>query len=333
MKICILGAGAIGCYLGGALSAAGADVTLIVRPRMEAELKDAGQIHLSDYQGLSLDAPLPQLSTSADALVSADVILLTVKCAAVASTTEEIARFARSQVPVVALQNGIGSEESLMNLPNPVIQGIVGFNVAPLGKGCFHRGTEGDVYTSALSCGDSLNHYFSQVGFALKQTDEFEALRWAKLQLNLNNAINALSDMPLKSELETRAYRKVLSEAMNELIAVANARQLQLPLLTRLPARWLPKLIRVPDFLFRRLASSMLAIDPEARSSMWEDLNSGRRTEVDFINGAVVRESERLGLNAPANRALIELIHGIETGARLAGMSGEDILQHIKKRR
>jgi 2-dehydropantoate 2-reductase len=261
------------------------------------------------------------------------VILLTVKCAAVASATEEIARFARPQVPVVALQNGIGSEESLKDLPNPVIQGIVGFNVAPLGKGCFHRGTEGDVYTSALSCGDSLNHYFSQVGFALKQTDEFEALRWAKLQLNLNNAINALSDMPLKSELETRTYRKVLSEAMNELIAVADARQLPLPKLTRLPAHWLPRLIRVPDFLFRRLASGMLAIDPEARSSMWEDLNSGRRTEVDFINGAVVRESERLGLNAPANRTLIELIHEIETGSRLAGMSGEDILLEIKKRR
>ena len=72
----------------------------------------------------------------------------------------------------------------------------------------------------------------------------------------------------------------------------------------------------VPDALFRLLANRMLAIDPLARSSMWEDLELGRRSEVDFINGEVVALARSLGRQAPINQRMVELIRAAEAGGR-----------------
>ena len=76
----------------------------------------------------------------------------------------------------------------------------------------------------------------------------------------------------------------------------------------RVGPRMLPGLLRLPDLLFRRVAAAMLRMDPEARSSMWEDLQAGRRTEVDYLNGAVVRMGTRHGIPTPGNDAVASLV-------------------------
>jgi len=335
LKVTILGAGAVGCYLGAVLSQTH-DVTLIARDRIVSELNRAGQLTLTDYTGRQQTCLLPTLTTDANALAGADLIILTVKCLGVDDAASQIQAFSNPETPLLCLQNGIGSDERLRHLPNPVIRGIVGFNVAPMGKGRFHRGTEGDVWCETfdpVSLTHALDQAFQSSGFSLLTTADFEALQWGKLQLNLNNAINALSDMPLKQELETHGYRKVLSLAMSELLAITRQQNLKLPRLTKLPPGLLPLLLRVPDALFRRLASSMLAIDPEARSSMWEDLSNRRLTEISYINGAVVRAAEALGQKAPANATLVAMIKDIEEGRQAPGIPCEKILEEIKKRR
>lgn len=334
MNIVILGAGAIGCYLGAALQAGGLKTTLLLRERMQQELTDAGQLTLSDYRGLQQRVPLPRLTTEPGVLAEADLIILTVKCLAVEAAALQIARYAQPATPVLALQNGIGSEQPLQERcsQQTLVRGIVGFNVAPLGQGRFHCGTQGEVYCepglTSLSL-TRLQQALGRVGVELRVSEDFTALRWAKLQLNLNNAINALSNLPLKTELEQWGYRRVLSLAMSELLAVVRAQQLRLPKLTRLPPAWIPPLLKVPDALFRRLAGSMLAIDPQARSSMWEDLSHQRLTEVDFLNGAVVTAARSLGMEAPVNAALCRLIHQRE-GQSLQGMSAETLLQAVR---
>lgn len=333
MKVAILGAGAIGCYLGAALAHTGLDVTLIGRQRLLDELASVGELRLTDYIGTDIPVTSTKVTTSASLMAEADLILLTVKCLGVTEAAEQIRTHARADAVVLCLQNGIGSEQPLFDLPNPVVRGVVGFNVAPLGKGRFHRGTEGDIYCEPFAYGAQLSKAFAKANIIFKQTAEFESVRWAKLQLNLNNAINALSNLPLKKELETHAYRKILSAAMNELLLVTKAKGLTLPKMTKLPATWLPTLIKVPDFLFTRLASSMLEIDPAARSSMWEDLNLGRKTEIDFINGAVVKEAKKLGLNTPINSALCALINKEEANEEVIQVSPDVILAEIKKRR
>jgi 2-dehydropantoate 2-reductase len=74
--------------------------------------------------------------------------------------------------------------------------------------------------------------------------------------------------------------------------------------------------LTLPDFVCTRVASRMLAIDPQARSSMWEDLQAGRKTEVDYLNGEIVRLAERLGRGAPVNARLTALVHAAEDGGR-----------------
>ena len=92
----------------------------------------------------------------------------------------------------------------------------------------------------------------------------------------------------------------------------------------------LPTLLRLPDALFTRVAATMLRIDPQARSSMWEDLQAGRRTEVDYLNGAVVTLARSLGLTAPANERLVALVRAAEAGTQPA-LSGAALWQALTR--
>jgi len=87
-------------------------------------------------------------------------------------------------------------------------------------------------------------------------------------------------------------------------------------------------LLRLPDFLFTRIAATMLRIDPEARSSMWEDLQAGRRTEVDYINGAVLKLAATIGRDAPYNRRIVELIRRAEQGG--SAWKGDALLAQLR---
>jgi 2-dehydropantoate 2-reductase len=104
--------------------------------------------------------------------------------------------------------------------------------------------------------------------------------------------------------------------AQRETLQLLSAAGIPLAQLTKLPPYRLPLLLSLPDFLFRRLASKMVRIDPLARSSMWEDFETGRPTEIDYINGEVVRLAERQGRPAPVNARLVELVRDAERGGR-----------------
>jgi len=95
------------------------------------------------------------------------------------------------------------------------------------------------------------------------------------------------------------------------------------------PANWIPCVLALPDALFRLVAAGMLAIDPLARSSMWEDLQARRATEVDWINGEIVRLAERLGRAAPVNARLVALVHAAEQGGRRR-WSGAELLAALR---
>ena len=76
----------------------------------------------------------------------------------------------------------------------------------------------------------------------------------------------------------------------------------------------MPAILSLPNWIFLRLAKAMLDIDPHARSSMWEDIKLGRKTEIAFLNGAIVKRAEKLGIDVPVNKKITALIHKIEKG-------------------
>ena len=317
MKILVFGAGAIGGFLGGTLQAAGLDVTFLVRDKVAEDLRKHG-FHLTDYQGLDLKLPEVACVTSLDQVPApVDIVLLTVKCTGVVLAAQELAKWISPTTLVLCFQNGIGSKARAATcLPSArLLSGMVPFNVLNQERGHLHRGVAGDLQVERHPALEPLLEAWNRIGVSVSACDDFESIAWGKLLLNLNNPINALAGVPLVEELSQRDFRRVLAACQRELLAALKAAGIQAHL-PNIPATLLPWILLLPTWLFRRVAAQMLAIDPLARSSMWEDLEKRRTTEIDFLNGAVVALSERQGLPARVNRKIVDLIRQAEAAGQ-----------------
>ena len=332
-NICIYGAGSIGCYVGGRLQVAGAAVRFVGRPRLAAELDKHG-LHLTDFHGADqrVDRGRLRFSTTPTAASDADLVLVTVKSAGTADAGRELAAVLRPDAVVLSLQNGIGNAEVLRHaLPHhTVLDGMVPFNVLNRGCGSFHQGSEGLLAAADHPALRAAQPLFDLAGLPLELHPEMLPVQWAKLLLNLNNPVNALSNRPLKEQLAQRAYRRCVALAQREALALLDVAGIKPAKLTPLPPHWIPLMLSLPDAVFRRAANKMLEIDPLARSSMWEDLQAGRTTEVDWLNGEVMRLAERLGRHAPVNAKLLALIRQAEQGGQRE-WSGEALLAELRK--
>jgi 2-dehydropantoate 2-reductase len=314
-RIAIYGAGMVGNYLGGRLHAH-AQVRLIARPRMAASLKQHG-LTVSDLHGRRRHAPAASLdiATQPRGAQDADAVLVTVKSAATMDVAHALADVLAPGTLVISFQNGVRNTADLRAaLPDcHVLTGMIPFNITQPEPAHFHQGSSGVLMverSAALS--SSLLSAFAACGLALQQRDDMQAVLWAKLLLNLNNPLNALSGLPLREQLAQHSWRQCLAALQREGLHVLGAAGIRPAQLTALPAHWLPKVLSLPDALFLRVASRMLAIDPLARSSMWDDLQAGRRTEVDYINGEIVALAKSKGVRAPLNARVVALIREAE---------------------
>jgi 2-dehydropantoate 2-reductase len=329
MAICVYGAGSVGCYVGGRLAAAGSEVVFVGREPLARQIARHG-LTLTDWRGAELRVPVPRYETAPDAVAGADLVLVTVKSAATAGAGEQLAARLQPGTVVVSFQNGLHNAELLRDrLPGAtVLPGVVGFNVVNRGGGRFHCATDGALEVPRHAALAGFAAAFQRAGLPLVRRDDMAGVQAAKLLLNLNNAVNALSGLPLKEQLSRRAYRRCLALAQREALAVYAAAGLAPVRLTPLPPRWLPALLGMPDAVFARVAGRMLAIDPLARSSMWEDLAAGRTTEVDYLNGEIVALARTHGGRAPVNQRLVALVHDAEAGGR-RDWSGDELLAEL----
>jgi len=197
-----------------------------------------------------------------------------------------------------------------------IVRGIVPFNVAYLGEGRFHKGVAGDLYAEDRP---ELRALAAAIGAdspaRLKLSDDMLGVAWGKLLVNLNNAVNALSGRTLLEQLRERDYRRVVAASQREGLAILNAAGIAPAKVGAVGPALLPRVIDSPDWLFRKVFLKKWKIDARARSSMADDLATGHRTEVDYINGELVALAERLGMNAPVNRRIVALIRAAEGGA------------------
>ncbi|MCG7532789.1 2-dehydropantoate 2-reductase [Psychrobium sp. MM17-31] len=333
LNIVIVGAGSIGCYLGGCLIAAGAEVTLVGRERMRQQIAEHG-LRVTDWQGRDSNLSSEQVSYSLDmsSLQDADVILVTVKSGDTRTVAQEIEVHASPQALVVSLQNGVSNVDVLKEyLPKfNVLAAMVPFNVLSKGDGHFHCGTEGSL---ALADPDNLSQLLidalATAQLSVDTYDDLTNVQWTKLLLNLNNAINALSGIPLLEQLSNRAYRLILAQAISEALAVYRAAGITPVKSGKVIPQIIPHVLSLPTWLYKIVASSMLKIDPTARSSMYEDFVLGRKTEIDYLNGAIVKLAQQQGLNAPVNSAVTGLVKENELGGASPKLSPQTILKAI----
>ena len=332
MKIAIFGAGSVGAYVGGSLLAASADIVLIGRARLRERIAQKGLL-LSDLAGrrMQLAAGCVPYVEDAGALSDADLIIVTVKSADTPAAAAAIACHAKPDALVLSLQNGVGNADVLRAaLPaQRILAGMVPFNVVQMPDGRFHRATEGELMVEASAHLAPWHAAFANAHLPLLERADFVAVQWGKLLINLNNSINALSGLPLKTQLSQRAYRCCLALMINEALLILHAAGLHPAKVAKVGPAMLAKILRLPDFLFQRVAAAMLRIDPEARSSMWEDLQAGRKTEVDFLNGAIVNLATLIGRDAPVNRAMISLVRAAEAG-QTGSLGGAELYRRLR---
>jgi 2-dehydropantoate 2-reductase len=306
----VMGAGSVGCFVGGMLQQAGADVHYVGRPRVIDALRvqgltltdrDGGHVHLAPG-ALQLSLMVP--------LIKPSLVLLCVKSGATAAAATALGRTLPAGTPVLSLQNGVGNATAAQDAAPTLdlIAGMVPFNVAEVAPGSFHRGTSGGLAAAQHAALRAWQPVFAAAKLPLALHDDMRGVQWAKLLLNLNNPVNALSELPLREQLLTRGYRLVLAALQAEAIHVLDTARIQPARLTPLPAAWMPSVLRLPTPLFRLLAARLLRIDTTARSSMADDLAHGRPTEIDALCGEVVRMAQGLGIDAPINARMATLV-------------------------
>jgi 2-dehydropantoate 2-reductase len=327
-----MGAGAIGCYVGGCLAAEGVDVVFVGRERTKTELESSGLV-LSALDGGSGRVVAKErivVSTDPAILADRDIVLCCVKSAQSAETAELLAKVLKPGTVVVSMQNGVRNADVLREglAEQSVLGGIVGFNVVSKSGGTFRRATSGPlvIETSSDARVTSLADALAKAGFEVELVGEIRPLQWSKLMMNLNNGVGALSDRPTRDLLFVEGYRRILRALMSEALQVLRAAKIRTARLGPLPIGVFPFILSLPSPLLRLVASAQVKIDPEARSSMWEDLTRGRLTEVDYLNGEIVRVAESCGASAPLNARMVEIIHQAET--RAAGspkLSADDL--------
>jgi len=327
VRLVVAGAGSIGCYVGGCLALAGRDVTLLLRPALAQMIAGHG-LRISGLDGADRLLPSSAIKLATDpaaAFAEAEIILVTVKSGATDAMAGSIAEHARSGATVVSLQNGVGNVDLLLARlggMGRVVPGMVPFNVVQThGEGQaarFHRATSGTILVASGVPG--LRELLNVAGSPVAEHGDMAGVLWGKLLLNLNNALNALSGLPLAAQLADRRWRLLLAAQIGEALAVLKAAGIRPARIEGVPPRAIPHILRLPDWLFRRVARRMLAIDPEARSSMWEDLERRRPTEVDYLQGAILALAAKNRISAPATEGIVRLVKRAE--AARAGSPG-----------
>lgn len=326
-SICVAGAGSIGCFVGGMLRAGGRPVSLLARPRIIEEITTNG-LKVTSFEGIEhrLSSAEIQFSDDPAILAGAAIILVAVKSDDTAEVAGLIAKHARPDATIVSLQNGTGNVSVLREkLPaHRVLAGMVPYNVLALGEGHFHRASSGDI----LIDNDDANtaSQLSQPELVVRAVDNMTGIQWGKLLVNLNNALNALSGLPLRDQLAQRPWRALFADQMSEALAIIKADGIVPVASTPLPPWTTPYILKLPDFLFQKIAASMVKIDPKARSSMWEDLQRGRRTEIDHLQGKIVELAARHGVKAPLATHIVKAIRNAEkAGKGSPGLTPEQI--------
>jgi 2-dehydropantoate 2-reductase len=321
MRVGVAGAGSIGCYVGGALAAAGTDVILVGRERLRDELRAHGLTGRSRRGNFQVAPDKIRVETELEALAGCDAVLCCVKCGDTFDVGRRLGATLGPGAIVASLQNGLHNAEVLRELlpDRRIVPGVVGFNVVARGNGVFQQTTSGALVLPDCALVPALR----AARLAVDVREDLVPEQWTKLLVNLNNAVSALSGVTTRELLLSAGYRRAIAAVVAEALGVLRTAKIRPASLRGMPVGMMPAMLRMPTALVRMAMRSQL--DPEARSSMAEDLARGRRTEVEYLNGEIVRLAEHLGIEAPLNLRLAELVHDAEENGGSPKLSPDEL--------
>ncbi len=322
LNIGVFGAGAVGCYLGTRLSAAGCSVALVGRGALVA---DPSSLRAVDLGGRAT-AARPDVRASADPaiLANVDVCLVTVKSQDTQTAGAVLGRVLRPSTIVVSFQNGIGNAALLRDggLACTAVPGMIAFNVIREGDSGVRQTTSGPLSVGASDAPgaaellDRLVAAFARTGLRLTVRADIDAVLAGKLLINLGNGVSAATGLPTAEALRSRDYRWCLAQCIREGFRVFRWANMPVRAPGGLSPALAARVLDLPTAVFKILARPILTVDPLARSSTLQDLDRGKPTEIDYLNGAIAQLAERIGTHAPRNAWITNAVHGLERAPR-----------------
>ena len=343
MRILIFGAGAIGSLLGYRLSQAKHEVILVGRPNYVQAVQARGLLleerHSVPYEPTKHPdrdrhpahhghAAHPQAVEKIEDIPASqrawELTLLTVKAYDTQDATQALASYLSPEMPLLVVQNGVGGEEMVQQVLGQanIISGVITLAVSVLAPAHIRldttRGGLSLAPTQEGQAVDSLAQLFAAAGMKTVTCRDYRAQKWSKLLLNmLANALPAILDMsPSDVFANPRLFdieRSAFLEALHVMRALG-VRPINLPGYPVPILAWAMRTL--PASLLRALLSRIITSGRGGKKpSLQIDLTRGReRSEVLYLNGAIVTHAERLGLNAPVNRVLVDTLMSIATG-------------------
>ncbi len=303
MKIVIMGAGAIGSLYGGLLRLAGHDVILIGRPPHVSAIHESG-LHIDGVMGRHV-VPIPACDCARE-VTDADFVVITTKSYDTAEAASEVAHIVDGGATVVVLQNGLGTERIVEKelatkrvLRATTCMGAVVSSpghVVATGSGLTEVGTHHTENAEALSV---FVNILRDAGFNVRASDNVDGVVWTKAIVNCGiNPVGALTGLTNGEIYRSRHLRHVVIELVNEAVSVATA--LGVCLTTDDPIRY---------------TLGTAKATAENFNSMLMDIQMGKRTEIDYLTGAVLQIGEQLGLDLPVSATVYALVKAIERRA------------------
>ncbi len=305
MKIAIVGPGAIGMLLYGLFSRSKEEVWLLDKsPERSARLKKVGL----KIEGLSsIKISSPKITSDIALVQDANLWIICVKSYDTKEVLKKISDSVAHGAFVLSIQNGVGNAELLSEAlgAKRVLAGVTNIGSTLTEEGVVRFAGEGDTIVGRLDGAigteiRDLREIFQKSKLAFKSTKDIQGLLWSKLVINAGiNALGALTRLPNGRITEFDGSRRIFREAIAEAVKVAKRKRIKL----------------IYDDPIAK-AESVCEATAENTCSMLSDILKKKRTEIDFLNGVIVRQGESLGIKTPVNAFLVNLIKTLESGYR-----------------
>jgi len=299
MKIAIVGAGAVGCYFGALLVRAGHDVTFLGRkPHVDA-INARGLLLEMRSQEIHLRA---RAITDVAALETPQLVLFCVKSADTELTGTALASKLDSDTVVLSLQNGVDNPQRLRAIiGNLVIPTVVYVGAEMAGPGHVKHHVRGELVIGPSPRSEALARTLDAAGIPTTIAGDIEKMQWMKLVTNCAyNALSAVANIAYGPMAEVEGANAFVASVVEECVAVARGCG-----------------VTLPDDMVEQAAKIPAAM-PTQFSSTAQDLARGKPTEIDFLNGFVVRKGAELGLPTPSNFALQIMVKLAERGKAIS---------------
>ena len=308
MKIVVLGAGGVGAFYGGLLARAGQEVHFVARGAQLEALRTRG-LHISSLSLGEIDVPPLRATGHAAEIGHADLVLVAVKAHQTMDILEDIDTLLGRDTLLVALQNGVESDEVLASRfgADRIVSAVVYVGatleqpgvVRHVAAGTLVIGERGSVGADGV---ERVREALASTGLPVRITTDIERQRWHKLAWNASfNAVSALTLRSSQDLLATAASRELLLGVMREVVAVANAGG-----------------VALAEADIEQLVAATEKAAP-IRTSMLVDRERGRQLETEAIVGVVVRKGKERGVPTPMAAVLYALLTAISAPRHAAG--------------